>query len=87
MPGVRILQILGHQLQAVLAAGHLVWVIGVGGVGRLVAAQRPITVCQWRRDIGPLDSGRKFLIIDRRDRVPLTRGPRSGRRCVQCPFP
>ena len=40
--GVRVLQVLGHQLQAVLAAGHLVGFFGVDGVGRLVATERQV---------------------------------------------
>ena len=42
VPGVRVLQVLGDELQAVLAAGHLVGFIGVDGEGRLVAAEGPV---------------------------------------------
>ena len=42
VPGVRVLQVLGHQLQALLAAGYLVGFISVDGEGRLVAAEGPV---------------------------------------------
>ena len=43
MPGVRVLQVLGDELQAFLAAGHLVGFIGVDGIGRIVAAEGPVS--------------------------------------------
>ena len=40
--GVRVLQVLQGELQAVPAAGHLVRFVGVDGKGRLVAAEGPV---------------------------------------------
>ena len=47
-PGVRVLQVLGHQLQALLAAGYLVGFISVDGVSAVVRSLAPASVIAGR---------------------------------------
>ena len=77
VPGVRVLQILGHQLHAVGAAGHLVGFFGVDGVGRLVAAEGPVA--------GPVVDDVLLRRIHRRRFVPVVAVVKVFRSVIEPP--